>query len=72
MCRAWNVSLVVLGSTFLLLLLSPATVDAQVCFRGHPLPRCDGFTVLEFTGGGRLSQTTASAFGDQSDVYVAN
>jgi hypothetical protein len=70
MCRVWNVSLVVLGSTFLVLLLSPGTVDAQVCFRGHPRPRCGGFTVLEFTGGARLSQATVSASG-QSDIYLA-
>jgi len=35
---------------------SPAAAAGQTCFRGHPQPRCSGFTVLEFTGGIRLNQ----------------
>ena len=33
----------------------PHPAFAQSCFRGHPKPRCSGFTVLEFTGAMRLN-----------------
>lgn len=33
----------------------PATTQAQLCFRGHPAPRCAGFAILEFTGGARFN-----------------
>jgi len=46
-----------LAATLLSLALQ-SEARAQTCFRGHPTPRCSGFTVLEFTFGGRLNQIT--------------
>ena len=52
-------SLIVLGSILLIPLRATPT-QAQVCFRGHPAPRCAGFTILEFTGGARLNSAESS------------
>jgi hypothetical protein len=51
----------------------PVTAHAQLCFRGYPGHRCDGFVVLEFTAGAQLNQDPVYTYesGDQSPVYVS-
>jgi hypothetical protein len=69
-----RISSVALGCTILVTAISiTSTAEAQVCFRGHPKPRCGGFAVLEFTAGTVLnSQTSAyDRFGGNSPVYVS-
>jgi hypothetical protein len=63
-----------LGAFLLLSLTLPLPAQGQVCFRGHPRDRCDGFTVLEFTAGARLSSQTSALglwYGNKSPVYVS-
>jgi hypothetical protein len=45
---------------------APAAM-AQTCFRGHPAPRCEAFTILEFTGAIRLYGKSGPS--DQSDAF---
>jgi hypothetical protein len=56
----------------LLISLTAATAaQAQLCFRGHPRPRCSGFAVLEFSGTARLNQKAGP--GDRTDgLFVWN
>jgi hypothetical protein len=66
MSRIWRTSLVALGATLFLL---PTIGQAQICFRGHPQPRCNGFTVLEFTFGARSSGL--AQYSDGTPFYAA-
>jgi hypothetical protein len=45
----------------------PERALGQTCFRGHPSPRCDAFTVLEFTGAMRLFGKSGPT--DQNDAF---
>jgi hypothetical protein len=61
-----------LGSSLLLSMALPPTAQAQLCFRGHPAPRCGGFAILEFTAGARRnSETMTPGFNDQNRAYVS-
>ena len=71
MCRG-NMLTRSLAATLLSLALQ-SEASAQTCFRGHPTPRCSGFTVLEFTMGGRLNQvTTAVSAYDPGATFYAS
>ncbi len=64
-----GVNLLTLGFG-LLLSLTVAPVDqAQICFRGHPRPRCTGFAILEFSGAARLNQKAGPS--DQSEGLLS-
>jgi hypothetical protein len=63
-----------LGSSLLVTVGLPSSSQAQVCFRGHPTPRCRGFTVLEFTAGARLNPQATGidpGFSDQNRFYIS-
>jgi hypothetical protein len=49
-------NLVALSFGLLLSMPPVSSAHAQFCSRGHPRPRCSGFTVLEFSGAARLNQ----------------
>lgn len=71
MCRG-NMLTRSLAATLLSLALQ-SEARAQTCFRGHPTPRCSGFTVLEFTFGGRLNQITTIESGyDPGATFYAS
>jgi len=53
-CRAFRF-------TLLLILVLPVISHAQICFRGHPKPRCAGFTILEFSAATRLNKLNKKA-----------
>ena len=69
MFRGWRFNLVALSSSLLLSMSLTSTARAQVCFRGHPRPRCSGFGVLEFTGAARLNPKATPS--DQTPAFFS-
>jgi hypothetical protein len=54
--RRGRLNLATLGFGLLISLTVVSAAQAQLCFRGHPRPRCSGFAVLEFSGMARLNR----------------
>jgi hypothetical protein len=54
-------------------LVIPGALEGQVCFRGHPSGRCDGFVVLEFTSGAQVNQQPESPgrIGSSGPLYLS-
>ena len=67
-----RITLLAMGSSLLLTMALPSITQAQLCFRGHPSPRCEGFAILEFTAGARLnSQAIEPGYREPNRVYVS-
>ena len=52
-----------------LILAAPAVAVGQSCFRGRLEPACRAFTVLEFTGGIRLTEKSVPTDRNQTFLY---
>lgn len=59
-------SLVLVASALVIASATPRISQAQICFRGHPTPRCGGFAILEFTAGTRLGTEIDRYRGDNT------
>ena len=70
MSRRGAIHLLAVGTALVLTMVLPSQLRAQVCFRGQPKPRCEGFWIVEFTAGARLNQKNSFGPG-QSPVYAA-
>lgn len=67
-----RITLMAIGSSLLVTMALPSIAQAQVCFRGHPSPRCEGFAILEFTAGARgNTQAIEPRFREPNPVYVS-
>lgn len=67
-----RLTLLAVGSSLLVTMAFPSITQAQLCFRGHPSPRCEGFAILEFTAGARLNaKAIESGFREPSPAYVS-
>jgi opacity protein-like surface antigen len=66
--REGRLTLMTLGMTSLLTVFLSSRVESQVCFRGHPRPRCSGFGVLEFSGAARLNRKVGPS--DQAAAFM--
>lgn len=65
----WNARLLACALVGLTL---PGALEGQVCFRGHPSGRCDGFVVLEFTSGAQLNQQPGlQTIGSSGPLYIS-
>jgi hypothetical protein len=61
-----------LGSSLLVSVALPSIAQAQLCFRGHPAPRCEGFAILEVTMGVRRNaEAIDPSFNDQNRAYIS-
>lgn len=65
--------LTTLGLALLLSMALSSAAEAQLCFRGHPAPKCRGFAILELTTGTRLNQPGVpfDPYGGESSIYLS-